>query len=440
MRYIAISFFLFTFFFSKGQEGQVVVDKIIAKVDNYIILKSDLEKAYIEFLSRGEYNQGNLKCKILENLIVNKMMVAKAEIDSIVVSDAEVQSNLRRRMDYMVSQIGSEEEIEKFYGKSLRQIEAELFNDIKEQLIVQRMQSEITSDITVTPQEVRRFFANIPQDSLPFFSTEVEVAQIVKKPTPGADQRNKVIRQLYEIKGQILKGEPFAEFAKRYSEDPGSAARGGDLPFYKRGELAPEFEAAAMTMDEGEISDPVKTQFGYHLIQLQERRGNTFKSRHILISAKPSQRDVEKAKEYLDSLRTKILEDSLTFQTAAKEYSDDQLTSSNGGFFSTDDGSIKVSVEDLDPNIFFTIDTMSVGSITKPIKYTTEQGAQAFRILYFKDKIPPHQANLKDDYQKIANATLNQKQSSRLNSWFSEARDDVFIEVDPEYDYCNLTQ
>lgn len=438
LRYLLTSSLLFSIFF--GYSQKVAVDKIIAKVDDYIILKSDLEKAYLEFLSRGEYSRGDLKCRILENLVVNKMMVAKAEIDSIVVSDDEVQSNLRRRMEYMVSQIGSEEEIEKFYGKSLRQIEEELFDDIKEQLIVQRMEQEITADIKVTPQEVRKFYAAIPRDSLPFFSTEVEVAQIVKKPEPGEKQRNKVIRQLYEIKGRILKGEPFAELAKVYSEDPGSAARGGELPFYKRGELAPEFEATAMTMEEGQLSDPVKTQFGYHLIELQERRGNTFKTRHILISPKPSQEDILRAEKYLDSLRTAILSDSIKFQKAAKEYSDDQYTSANGGFFSTDDGSIKVSVENLDPNIFFTIDTMAIGTITKPIRYTAEDGSTAFRILYFKDKVRPHQANLKDDYQKIANATLNQKQAKRLNSWFTEARDEVFIEIDPEYEYCNLTE
>lgn len=441
LRYIIISFFLGLYSMGYAQDEQrVVIDKIIAKVDDYIILKSDLEKAYLEFLSRGEYVGQGSKCRILESLVVNKMMVAKAEIDSIIVEDAEVQSNLRRRMDYMVSQIGSEEEIERFYGKSLRQIEEELFDDIKEQLVVQRMQQEITADIKVTPQEVKKFFNSIPRDSLPFFSTEVEVSQIVKMPEPGKDQQDKIIRQLYEIKGQLLKGASFAELAKKYSQDPGSASRGGEIPFVKRGELAPEYEAAAMTMEKGEISDPIKTQFGYHLIQLQERRGNTFKSRHILMTPRASQKDVDKARNYLDSLRSQILEDSITFQKAAKEYSDDQMTSSNGGYFSTQDGGIRVSVEDLDPNIFFTIDTMQVGNITKPIKFTNERGESGFRILYYKSRVNPHQANLKDDYQKIAQAALNQKQQRILNAWFEEARGDVFIEVDPEYDYCNLTQ
>ncbi len=439
LRFLAINILILFFIPSYAQED-IVIDKIIAKVDDYIILKSDLEKSYLEYLSRGEFNQGNMRCQILENLVVNKMLVAKAEIDSVIVSDAEVQSNLRRRMDYMVSQIGSEEEIEKFYGKSLRQIEVELFDDIKEQLTVQTMQQEIIADLKVTPSEVRKFYNNIPQDSLPFFSTEVVVGQIVKKPEAGAKQREKVIRQLHELRGRILKGENFATLARVYSEDPGSASRGGELPFFKRGELAPEYEATALTLEKGELSNPVRTEFGYHIIELIEKRGNTFKSRHILIKPEPSENDIQNAYKYLDSLRSVILNDSLPFQQAAKDLSDDKMTSGNGGFFTAEDGANRVSVEEIDPNIFFTIDTMDIGEITKPIAFVQADGTKAFRIIYYKDKVPPHEANLRDDYQKIANAALNEKQARILSSWFKEARNEVFIQVDPEYDYCNLTQ
>lgn len=439
-KFIAISLFLVIPMLLQAQSEGIIVDKIIAKVDDYIIMKSDLERAYLEFLSRGEFRNSNARCTILENLVVNKMLVAKAEIDSVIVEDAEVESNLNNRMEYMISQIGSEEEIEKYYKKSLEQIKEELFDDIREQLIIQRMQQEITSDLKVSPAEVKKFFNKIPQDSLPFFSTEVTVAQIVKEPKAGQKQKDEVKKLMYEIRGRILAGESFATLARQYSEDPGSAARGGELPFYKRGDLAPEFEATAMTLQEGELSEPIETQFGYHLIELQQRRGNMFKTRHILISPRPSAKDQENAELFLDSLRTAILNDSITFQAAAKEYSDDKNTSSNGGFFVDDNEATRVSVEQLDPTIFFTLDTMQTGHITRPLEFQQPDGSKAFRILYYKDRMAPHQANLDDDYQKIAAATLNNKRNQILSEWFEEARDDVYIEIEPEYDNCKLLE
>jgi peptidyl-prolyl cis-trans isomerase SurA len=438
LKYFAISLLILGLFPARSQD--VSIDKIVAKVDNYIILKSDLEKAYLEFLSQGQISQGAARCDILENLVINKMLVAKAEIDSVIVDDAEVQQTLSRRMDYIISQVGSESELEEFYGKSMEQIQAELFDQIKEQMIVQRMQQEITSDIKVTPEDVRQFFDNIPRDSLPFFSTEVMVGQLVKVPEAGKKEQENVIKQLHSLRGRILKGESFGSLARQFSEDPGSAANGGELPFFKRGELAPEYEATALSLEKGQVSMPVKTDFGYHIIELLEKRGNTFKSRHILIKPTPSQADVRRTIQYLDSMRTAILNDSIEFQQAAKDYSDDQATSPNGGYFSTEDGANRVPVESLDPNVFFLIDTMQVGNISKPQSFTQQDGTTAFRILYYKERVAPHQANLRDDYQKISKAALNQKRSNILNNWFEEARGDVFIEVDPEFDYCNITE
>ncbi len=425
---------------SESESAGVVVDKIIAKVDNYILLKSELERSYLDFLSRGEARGSNAKCEILQNLVVNKMLVAQSEIDSIYVEDAEVNQSLNRRMSMMVQQFGGEAEIEKAYGKALEQIRSEVFDNIKEQLIIQKMQSELTSSIKVTPSEVKKFFKDIPQDSLPFFSTEVSVAQIVIKPKAGTIQKDKVRNQMLEIRSKIENGESFADLAKLYSQDPGSAARGGQLPFYSRGELAPEFEASALSMKPGELSMPIETQFGFHLIQLQEKRGNTYRSRHILISPQPSAADFDRSERFLDSLRTIVLADSISFQAAAKEHSDDQLTSSAGGFFSDQSGALRIPTDQLDPNIFFTIDTMKIGKITKPLKYQEQDGSYAFRILYYKNRIPPHQASLEQDYQKIAEAALNRKQNLRISKWFEKARENVFIEVDPEYDYCDLTR
>lgn len=431
---------LFTIASHAQSEGEgVVIDKIIAKVDDYIILKSELERSYLDYLSQGRSRTSNAKCQILQQLVVNKMLMAQSEIDSIFVLDLEVNSNLDRRMAVMAQQFGGESEIEKAYGKSIEQIRSEIFDNIKEQMTIERMQRELTAEMKVTPSEVRKFFKNIPQDSLPYFSTEVSIAQIVKKPEPGKIQKDKVRNLLLDIKSRIENGESFGDLAKQYSQDPGSARRGGELGFYGRGELAPEYEATALSLKPGEVSMPVESQFGFHLIELMEKRGNTYRSRHILIMPQPSQQDYTRAETYLDSLRSVIKLDSITFQAAAKEYSDDQETSSAGGFFSDETGALRVPAEQLDPNIFFTIDTMNVGNITKPLRYQEQDGSYAYRIIYFKDKIRPHQANLDDDYQKIAAATLAQKKNLKISKWFDKARNNVFIEIDPEYDYCDLT-
>ena len=416
----------------------IVIDKIIVKVDDYIILKSELEGAYQEMVSRGTIVGEGEKCKLLENLIVNKLMVAKAEIDSVLVNEAEVAIELDRRMSYFISQVGSEEKLEEFYGKSINQFKQELFDQVKEQLVVQRMQCEITSNIKITPSEVKKFYKTIPRDSLPFFSTEVTVGQIVKNPAAGDAQKQRIIDQLKDLKDQIEAGIDFGILAKQYSIDPGSAQLGGELPFFKRGELAPEYEATALSLKPGEISDPVETQFGIHIISLIEKRGNSFKSKHILMTPQPSFRDKQVAADYLDSLRTSILNDSISFQIAAKEYSDDQITSGNGGFFTNGQGSNKVSVKELDPNVFFAIDTMAIGSISPPIELDKPDGTKAFRILFYSGKTPPHQANLDDDYQKIADAALNEKKNRTLNNWFSDAQKGIFIQVDEEYETCQL--
>ncbi|MEQ6118906.1 peptidylprolyl isomerase [Reichenbachiella sp. MALMAid0571] len=445
LRYIKIKTFLtsiliiLTLGSSMAQTEQgVLIDKIVAKVDDYIILKSELEKAYLDFLSRGQVSQGNAKCQMMETLVINKLMVAKAEIDSVEVTPDQVNQNLEQRISYIVSQIGSVQALEEYYGKTMDQFRQEMFDQIKEQLVVQKMQGEITTDVKVTPAEVKRFFNKIPRDSLPFFSSEVAIAQIVKKPEINKAQKEKVKKQLNEIRDQILAGGSFSDLAKKYSMDPGSGSKGGKLGFFKRGELAPEYEATALSLEPGEISLPVETQFGFHIIQLVERLGNTFNTNHILIIPSSSSTDMDDARKYLDSLRTVINLDSISFEKAAKEYSDDQTTAGSGGFFLDATGASRVSVEELDPVIFFTIDTMQINTITKPMDFRMEDGTDAVRILYYKEKISPHQASLLDDYQKIRSATLASKRNEILSNWFKEAKGDVYIHLEPEYEYCDI--
>jgi peptidyl-prolyl cis-trans isomerase SurA len=427
--------------------GQVL-DKIIAKVDNHIILESDLQKAYLEAVSQSQQGfEAPSRCDVFESMLINKLMVAKSEIDSVLVSDAEVLIQTDQRFSMVLSQFGGDEEsLVEIYGKTADQLKAEMEDAIKEQMIVQKMQGKIAEDLTVSPADVRKFFEGIPKDSLPFFSAEVTVGQIVKKPEVSKEQKDKVVNQLMEIKQKILDGdEDFASMARKFSQDPGSAAQGGDLGFFRRGELAPEYEATSYALKPGEISDPVESMFGFHMIQLLERRGNTYNTRHILIKPEPSEEDVVRAERYLDSLRKEILADKITFAKAAKEHSDDRETSDNGGFFTDpNSGSNRLTLRTLeDPVLYFTIDTMKVGDVTVPMRYDdldqrSGRSEPAVRLLYYKERFPAHRANLKDDYEKLKQATRRKKEEDILSKWFILAKEEVFIDIDPQYDRCEV--
>jgi len=416
-----------------------VVDEIVVKVDNYIVLKSEVDRMYQDYLTNGNPPSQGARCEILALITRNKLMLAKAEIDSVVVLDAEVDANTQRRMDIILAQSGrTPDELEEIYGKTLEQIRAELRDQIREQMIVQKMEEEITKDLAVTPAEVKRFFNRIPKDSLPYFSAAVEVAQIVKEAEISSAQKAITRNQLLDIRSRILAGEDFATLARKHSNDPSVLSNNGEMGWVGRGRMVPEFEAMAFKLKPGEISMPFESPFGMHIMQLIERRGNEYSSRHILISPKPSQEDLDRASKFLDSLRTLIVNDSIKFEKAAKEHSDDVLTKGNGGFFSDADGGVRLTVDELDPVVFFRIDSMEVGDISKPIVYRTDDGKDAVRILYYRSRIPPHQASLKDDYHKIQSAALNEKKSKVLEKWFLEARQDVFINIDKTYDYCGL--
>ncbi|HEY5823032.1 MAG TPA: peptidylprolyl isomerase [Cyclobacteriaceae bacterium] len=417
----------------------VVVDKIIVKVDNYIVLKSELESSYQNYLTGGNQPSEEARCGILNSLVINKLMVAKAEIDSVIVTDVEVDANTQQRMAVILQNSGnSPEQLEKIYGKTLDEIKVELRDQIREQLLGREMQNKITKDITITPADVKRFFNRIPKDSLPFYSSDVEVAQIVKVAKISPTQKEETRRRLSELRDRILKGENFNELAVKYSDDPTAQQGGGELGYVGRGAMVPQFEAMAFKLKKGEISQPFESPFGFHIMQLLDRRGNEYNSRHILLFATPSAVDIGKAEGYLDSLRLKIMGDSIKFDEAAKKYSDDKNTKERGGFFTDADGGTKISIKDIDPVIYFTIDSMKVGHISRPIKYRTDDGKDAARILFFKTKLAPHQANLKDDWHRIQAAALAEKKDKLLDKWFLKARGDVFISIDPLYKGCGI--
>jgi peptidyl-prolyl cis-trans isomerase SurA len=424
-----------------GAQSSIVVDKIIAKVDNYIVLKSELEGAYQNYIVQGNSPSEEARCGIFNSLIMNKLMVAKAEIDSIVIADSEVDGNTEQRMNMILQQSGnSPEQLEKIYGKSLEDIKLELRDQVREQLLGREMQSTITKDLTITPAEVRKFFNKIPNDSLPYYNSDVEISQIVRIAKVSEAQKEAVKNTLNELRRRILEGENFNELARQFSEDPSAQYNGGEMGYVGRGAMVPQYEGMAFKLKKNELSAPFESPFGFHVMQLLDRRGNEYASRHILLSASPSAEDVARTGKFLDSLRQKIVKDSINFEQAAKEFSDDDGTKGRGGYFTDADGGTKISLKDLDPVIYFTIDTMKVGQITKPIAYRTDDGKEGSRILYFKTKLPPHQANLKDDWHRMQAAALGEKRDKALDKWFAKARNDVFINIDPEYKGCKILE
>lgn len=424
---------------AQTSEDYTVIDKIIAKVDDYIVLKSELERSYLQLQSSGDYN--TTKCQVLEGLVLNKLMVAKAEIDSVVVGEDMIDRSLDMRMQGVIGQAGGDvKKLEEAFGKSMEEIKEELRDQVKEELIVQEMQRITTETITVTPSEVKRFFKNIPKDSLPYFSTEVVIGQIVKKPVVSAEEKERIENLLLKVRSEALDdGVDFQVLAGRHSDGP-TGPRGGNLGDVERGQMVSEFEAAALKLKNGEISLPVETEFGFHIIQMVDRRGNIYNARHILIIPKYTEKDFQIAADFLDSVKNLIQHDSLAFDKAAKEFSDDQETSSNGGFIRDRTGANRISVSELEPGLFFTMDTMKIGTITTPMKFTMMDGKEAMRIIYYKSKLSPHQANLDLDYQKIYAAALNAKKQKQMSDWFKDARHEVFIDIDPEYKNCNILQ
>lgn len=418
---------------------QQLLDHIVATVGNEIILNSEVE---MQYLSQKQMGLGSMplekaKCIVLEDLLFQKLLLTQAKIDSIEVSSDQVEGELDRRMRYFIAQIGSEQKLEEYYGKTIAEIKSEFRELVESQILVQRMQAKTTEHVKATPSEVREFFEKMPKDSLPYINAEIEVSHIVKKSPISEQETQRIKDKLEEIRTRISKGEDFGVLAFMYSEDPLSAKENGELGFVQRGSLVPEFEAMAFSLKEGEVSEIVETKFGFHIMRLIERRGELINLRHILIAPKVSNEDLFKAKEFLDSIYQQIAIDSITFEEAALKFSDDEETKMNGGIMiNMKSGSAKFEASDLDPLLAYSIDKMIVGQISQPALMNTTDGKQAYRLVKLKSRSKPHVANLKDDYQRIQEFTLEVKQQAAIELWIKKRRAKTYIHIKEEYSGC----
>lgn len=421
----------------KAQEQ--VVDEVVAVVGSKIILKSDIEGQYIQYKMQGNIgNASAMKCQFLENILFEKLLLTQAEIDSIQVTDNQVESSMNQRFRYYINQFGSQQKLEEFYQKPILEIKEEIRSLVKDQLMAEQVQSKITENIKITPSEIKAFYNRMPDDSIPFIDTEYEIGQIIKQPPVSAEALSEAKEKLMNLRQRIIKGESFSTLAILYSEDPGSAKKGGELGMFSRGEMYPEFEAVAFGLKPNQVSDIIKTKAGLHILQLIERKGDYVNVRHILIQPKVSPFDLAKASAYLDSIAGVIKHDSISFEKAALKYSDDPGKINGALMVNPQTNTSRFEAKQLDPKVFFVVDKMKVGEISKAVPLTTEEGKQAFQLLYLKVRTDPHKANLKDDYNKIQNWALEEKKGKAIDDWIKSKTDKTYISIIDEFKNCNF--
>lgn len=424
-----------------AQEGEgkgVLIDDVVGVVGKQTVLLSDIENELERLSGQGMVANDDSRCIVLEELLFQRLLVNQADLDSMQVSDAQVNAELENRMRYYIQQAGSEQKLEAFMGKSISELKEDFRDDLRRVLLARNMQSKITGDIKVTPSEVRTFFNAFPQDSLPFIDAEIEIAQIVRKAPVNPDERQMVLDKMEKLRQRIIDGEDFAAMAVLYSED-GSAPMGGELGFKYRSELVPEFAAAAFSLKGKEVSQVIESQYGFHIVQLISRKGEQANVRHILMSPKIRTVDFQIASSFLDSIKSEISSGKIDFAAAAQKYSDDEESkNNNGNVVNMATGTTRFTNDELDPGLFFVLDKMKVGDISVPVKYQTMDGKQAYRIILLKTRTSPHRANLKEDYQRIQAVAVQNKQNKVLSDWVKKKQAVTYVKVDEKYRNCKF--
>lgn len=444
MKKLTVIFCVIVFVAYTALSQRMIIDKVISQVGGELVLLSEVEE---QFAYAAEQRGGippEARCQILEQLMGQKLLINQAKLDSVLVADGEVETQLDARFERILQMMGGDtKQFEDFYGQSIPEAREGMRAELKNQLLSERMRSQVLREIVVTPSEVKDFFARIPKDSLPYFNSEVEIREVVMKPRVNPEEKEKSRAFLAELKQRIQNGEDFAELAQKHSDDPGSGRLGGDLGMTKRGSFVPEFEAAAYNLEKDELSDLVESEFGFHLIQLIERRGNSIHTRHILIKPEITETDLERTRLRLDSVAQVLNTDSLPFQFAVKLYSNDKIQSYNNAGLMTNPatGNTFFEIGDLDTDIFFTQDSLQVGEVSGPIKFTDPRGETMYRIIKLQSRTDPHIASLEKDYSKIQKAAINEKKNIFLNDWVNGKISSTFIDIDTNYDTCpNLTK
>lgn len=424
--------------------NDVVVDKVIAIVGQNMIKQSELEGALLQQKMNSKLiieDEFATKCDLLEGMLINKLMLHQAEVDSIEVTDDEVNREMDNRIRYMISAYGSQENLERQMRKSLSEIKDYFKDVIRDNIMISQIEQKLTGTLSVTPQEVVDFYNSIPKDSLPTIEQEYEFSQIVKIPQISEEEKESVKARLNDYRERILKGTKFSTIATLYSEDPASAKKGGELGFFSRGDMVGEFENAAFALQDGEISPIIETKYGFHIIQMIERRGNQVNCRHILLQPKVTSQQLGEAYKELEEIKEKIDKGEITFEEAIVKYSDDP-SKVNQGLIVNPYNASAIFTKDVINETMSNIEkvdfnAMKQGEITKPIKFKTEL-SEAYRLIKVNRKTDAHKVDLTLDYDKVQASALDNKKTEIIKEWANKRLKKTYVKIDADYQSCDF--
>ena len=434
MKIILLNIFLFTSILSHAQS----IDKIQAIIGSEILLISDIENQYNQILSQGVIETEDMRCQIVDELLLQNFLIHHAKIDSTIeiVSD-DIDAEINNRISYFENQLGSLEKVEAYFTRSIESMEDELRIIVKDQFYTQRKQSKIISDVKITPNEVKDFYRTLNSEEIPLVPTKLQMSQIVIEPELSEDKKNSIKEKLNGFRKRIYNGEDFKVLATLYSDDVVSANNGGELGFMQRGDLVPEFERAAFKLKKDEISEVVESKFGYHIIQMIERRGEQINVRHILIKPKFSSLSLQNARENINSIKSDLDSSLISFKDALQKYSDDESKNNGGLIINPKNGTTFFTFEELDPSIRYIVERMNIGDVSDPSLSKSQDGTQAaYRLVKLNNKIEEHKANIVDDFDLLKEYALSNKKQSVLEKWVSDNLANTYINISNDLSEC----
>ena len=420
--------------------SQKTIDKIVAVVGDKSILLSDVETQKLQALQQGLEVTEQTSCMVLDELMFQQLLVHQAEIDSLEVTEDMVKTELDQRIQYFAAQIGGIPELEEFYGKSIEEIKDEFYIQIEDRMKAQKMQQEISGSITVSPKEVKEFFNSFPEDSIPFINSKVQVSQIVIEPKIDASQKKAIKEKLEKIRSRIINNEiSFSVAAEFYSCDPGTQSSGGNFGWVNRGDFVPQFDAVAFNVPLNTVSEIFESSYGFHIALIEKRRGEQYYGSHILLCKQVSENQLAKVKSKLETVRSEILSNSVSWEESVIKHStDDNTKGSMGVIFNESTGSMYWDMQEIDKQVFLGIKNLGVGEISQPIYMESSSGDFAYRLLKLIDQTEPHKANIQDDYQMIQGYALSSKKYDEIALWVNERVNSTFIKINDDFNKCKF--
>jgi len=437
---LRMTIILACFGISLQAQSELLIDKVIGRVGTESILISDVENQYSYQVQRYPEAGNDLKCEILQSILAQKLIVHQAKLDSIEIPQDQIEASLQFRIDNVLRQMnGDESQFEDYYDMTINEMRDNLREDLEHQMLAEQMQSKVINEVRITPKEVKEFFRQIEPDSIPYLNAEVELIEIVAAPEVNKEERAKALQQIIDIRKRIVDGgESFEDLAIIYSDDPGSGSRGGDLGKAERGVYVQEFEAAAFGLEDDEISEPVESEHGFHIIKMIKRHGNKIHVKHILVKPNITQDDKDISRAKLDSLKLRIEADSISFRNAVKSYSMEDVPSyhNNGAIQNPTTGKPSFETAELPSDIYFAIEDLEVGDITETLEYPLPTGETYYRLILLESKTRPHKASLDQDYNKILNFAKESKKNEYFSKWLENKLKETFVELDSKYLVC----